>query len=192
MHRPVAVSRWRYHQTNEWPWRDLGVLLDQELTMKQHISNVASIRRLKKVRSILGPEITANLVSSFVLNRLDYCNTLFVGLPASTIAALQRVQNVAARLVKGLSPRDHTTSYTGCLFGIVSATSYVFWRTLYIPAIVRLICLSSLLPPQISLRESVSDLTGLIVMNHWQLRWSLANAVFPCWALKLGTACPMK
>jgi len=39
--------------------RNLGVLLDEELTMKQHISNVASIafyhiRRLKKVRSILG------------------------------------------------------------------------------------------------------------------------------------------
>jgi len=97
---------------------DLGVLLDEKLTIKQHTSNVASIsiafyhvRRLKKVRSILGPEITANLVSAFVLNRLtDYCNTVFAGLAASTAAPLQRVQNAAARLVKGLSPRDHMTS----------------------------------------------------------------------------------
>ena len=79
--------------------------------MKQHISNVLyHIRRLKKLRSILGLEITANLVYAFVLNKLDYCNTVFAGLPAFIIAPLQRVQNVAARLVKGLSPRDHTTS----------------------------------------------------------------------------------
>ena len=35
---------------------------------------------------------------------------MFVGLPASTITALQRVHNAAARLVKGLSTRDHITS----------------------------------------------------------------------------------
>ena len=32
---------------------------------------------------------------------------------------------------------------------------------------------------QLSLPESVSDLPGLTDMNHWQLGWSLANAVFP-------------
>ena len=80
--------------------RHLGFLLDQELVIKQHISKVASIafyhiQRLKKVRSILEPEITANLVSTFVLNRLDYCNMVFASLAASIIAPLQRVQNEA-------------------------------------------------------------------------------------------------
>ena len=51
---------------------------------------------------------------------------------------------------------------------------YVFWCTLYIPAIVHLICLISLLLSQISLPESISDLSGLTVINHWQLGWSLA------------------
>lgn len=95
--------------------RDLGVLLDEELTLKQHISKVTSvafyhIRRLKKVRSILGPVITACLMSAFVLTRLDYCNVVFANLPAATIAPLQRAQNAAARLVKGLGPRDHVSS----------------------------------------------------------------------------------
>jgi len=81
--------------------RDFGVLLDEELTMKQHISKVASvafyhIQRLKKVRSILGAEITASLVSAFILNRLDYCNTMLPNLLVSTIAPVQRVQNAAA------------------------------------------------------------------------------------------------
>ena len=59
-------------------------------------------------------EVAANFVSAFVLNRLDYCNTVFAGLPASTIAPLQRVQNAAVRLVKGLSPRDNMTSSALC------------------------------------------------------------------------------
>ena len=49
-------------------------------------------------------------MSAFILNRLDYCNTVLTNLPVSTIALLQRVQNAAAQLIKGLRPRDHVTS----------------------------------------------------------------------------------
>ena len=82
--------------------------------MKQHICKVSStcfyhLRRLKQVRRILGPQVTASLVSSFVTNRLDYCNALLTGLPKSTISPLQRVQNASARLLTGISVRDHIT-----------------------------------------------------------------------------------
>ena len=43
------------------------------------------------------------------MSRLDYCNAVLAGLPASTLALLQCVQNAAARLVAGLGPRDHVT-----------------------------------------------------------------------------------
>jgi hypothetical protein len=94
--------------------RDLGVLLDRELSMKKHIGKVASVcfyhlRRLKQVRRILGQQTTASLVSAFVLSRLDYCNSVLAGLPKSTMAPLQRVQNAAARLICSLGPRDHIT-----------------------------------------------------------------------------------
>ena len=88
--------------------RDLGVLLDKELTMNQHISKTACvtiyhIRRPRKVRSILGAEITAGLVPAFILSRLN-CNPVLADLLAFTIAPLQRVQNVAPRLIKDLLP----------------------------------------------------------------------------------------
>jgi len=44
-----------------------------------------------------------------VICRIDYCNSVLVGLPASTLAPLQRVQNAAARLILGLSRRSHVT-----------------------------------------------------------------------------------
>jgi len=36
------------------------------------------------------------LVSAFILSRLDYCNSILISCPWSTIAPLQRVQNAAA------------------------------------------------------------------------------------------------
>jgi len=50
------------------------------------------------------------LISAFILSRLDYCNVLLSGLPMSTVRPLQRVQNAAARLALGLSPRDHVSA----------------------------------------------------------------------------------
>jgi len=92
--------------------RDLGVHLDSELTMKTHISKVVSacfyqLRKIHQVRRVVGQDITQQLVSAFVLCRLDYCNSLLSGLPRSTIQPLQRVMNAAARVVMALSIRDH-------------------------------------------------------------------------------------
>ena len=90
--------------------RDLGVLLDTELTMRK-ITSICfyNLRRLKQVRRLFGPDITAWLVSAFVLSRLDYCNSVLAGLPQSTIAPLQGVQNAAAKLIMSLRSRDHIT-----------------------------------------------------------------------------------
>ena len=84
--------------------RDLDVLLDCKLTMRQHINTIVDVcfyhlRRLKKVRRILGSSVRRRLVTAFVTSRLDYCNALLAGLPQSTIAPLQRVQNAAVRLI---------------------------------------------------------------------------------------------
>ena len=86
--------------------RDLGILLEKELPIQQHISKVTStcfyqLRRLKQVHRIHGPGITTTLITAFISSCMDYCNAVLAGLPKSTLAPLQRVQNAAARLITG-------------------------------------------------------------------------------------------
>ena len=69
--------------------------------MKTHVSKVASscfyqLRRLRQITRLVGQEVAAQLVSAFILSRLDYCNSVLVGLPRCTTEPLQRVLNAAA------------------------------------------------------------------------------------------------
>ena len=94
--------------------RDLGDLFDRELSMTQHIARVTSscfyqLRRLGLIRRLIGQELVAQLVHSFVLSRLDYGNSVLAGLPKSAIMPLQRVQNAAARLILDLRTNEHVT-----------------------------------------------------------------------------------
>ena len=54
-------------------------------------------------------KLCQRLVSAFILSRVDYCNAVLAGLPASTLAPLQRVLNAAARFVTGAAQRAHVT-----------------------------------------------------------------------------------
>ena len=57
--------------------RDLGVLFDGELSMRQ-LSQTCfyHLRRIRSVRQQLGRDVTAKLVSAYVLSRLDCCNAV--------------------------------------------------------------------------------------------------------------------
>ncbi len=49
------------------------------------------------------------LVHAFMTSRLDYCNALLGGCPASSINKLQIVQNAAARVLTRSRKYDHIT-----------------------------------------------------------------------------------
>jgi len=97
--------------------RNLGVIFDQDLSMKKHISSICQtsfyhIRQLRQVRSSLDTNSTMILANSLVSTKLDYCNSLFYGLPASSLNRLQRVQNALARVVVPSVKRHHHISPT--------------------------------------------------------------------------------
>jgi len=94
--------------------RNLGVYFDINLNMKQHINNVCrqcyfQLRQLRVIRKTLPQSVVKTLLHAFVSSRLDYCNSLFYGLPNCDIKKLQSVQNAAARLFGGLRKFDHIT-----------------------------------------------------------------------------------
>ena len=84
--------------------KNLGVILDSTLSFDVQIQKLVkscfiTIRQLWKVKEFLTQQHLQLLVSSLIFTLLDYCNSLYYGLPASATKKLQHVQNCAARLV---------------------------------------------------------------------------------------------
>ena len=51
------------------------------------------------------------VIDAFVTTRLDYCNSLYVGLNKATLSRLQLVQNAAALLLTGTRKGEHNISH---------------------------------------------------------------------------------
>ena len=64
---------------------------------------------IRGIRPFLTTYSTQLLVQALVLSRLDYCNSLLAGLPASAIRPLQLIQNAAAGLIFNAPKYTHTT-----------------------------------------------------------------------------------
>ncbi len=94
--------------------RNLGAVIDDKLNFSDHITKTArscrfALYNIKKIRPFLSEHATQLLVQALVLSRLDYCNDLLAGLPASSIKPLQLIQNAAARLIFNEPKRMHVT-----------------------------------------------------------------------------------
>ena len=97
--------------------RHLGVLLDSQLSMNNHIIATTSacyfhLRRIRQVKRSLNEHCLRILVQALVISRLDYCNSILTDLPDSTLQPLTKVLHAAARLVNDIGYRDHLTPAT--------------------------------------------------------------------------------
>ncbi len=88
--------------------KNLGVILDSNLSFENHISNVTKTSFFH-LRNMLSVSDAEKLVHAFMTSRLDYCNALLGGCPASSINKLQIVQNAAARVLTRSRKYDHIT-----------------------------------------------------------------------------------
>ena len=73
----------------------------------QDICRKVYIRRNSSIRHLLSIEATQNLLSAFVLPKLDYCNSLFHGSPMYMLERLQKVQFSAARQIFHCRKQNH-------------------------------------------------------------------------------------
>ena len=94
--------------------KSLGVTFDSELTMAEHVNNVARscfvhLRQLRFIRHSLTHESAKLLIHAFISSRVDYCNSVMYGATRQVARKLQAVMNATAQLVTGLGRFDHVT-----------------------------------------------------------------------------------
>ena len=94
--------------------KNLGVYFDSSLCMEAQINHLCKslnfeLRKIHQMSPFLNFNTTKQLVTSFMLSKLDYCNVLLSNLPLEQIEKLQKIQNHAARLITKTNLRSHIT-----------------------------------------------------------------------------------
>ena len=94
--------------------KSLGVMFDKHMNMEVQIRNICKtthfhLRNISLIRDLLPTPAVVQLIHSLITSRLDYCNSLLYGLPDCKIARIQRIQNIAARIVTRCPRQSHIT-----------------------------------------------------------------------------------
>ena len=92
----------------------LGVHTDEQLSFKTQIKEKCKIASMnlyfiRQIRNYLTFEACQQAVQSLVISHIDYANALYSELPNKTLAPLERVQRMAAKLVLKKSKYDSAT-----------------------------------------------------------------------------------
>ena len=92
--------------------RNLGVMFDQTMNMKKHITSVCQssfiqLRNIRSLKPFLTPDALMTVAHAFISSRIDYCNSLLIGISDASVGQLQRIQNCTARLITNTRKYDH-------------------------------------------------------------------------------------
>jgi hypothetical protein len=67
------------------------------------------IHNINRIKHVLDYDSLEKLIHCFISSTLDYCNSLYLGLPNALLKKLQRVQNAAARILTVTFRNEHIT-----------------------------------------------------------------------------------
>ncbi len=116
-------------------FKNLGVILDSNLSFENHISNVTKtaffhLRNISKLQNMLSVSDAEKLVHVFMTSRLDYCNALLGACPASSINKLQMYKMLRLESLPGQENMTILLQFyslcTGYLLSFVSVTKYYY------------------------------------------------------------------
>src|SRR6218665_1375696 len=107
------------------------------MTMTAHVTDVSQVnpfyqlRRIKTICKFISTLAAVIFVNSFIVSRVDYCNSIVVGLQTCRLDRIDRIQSVlnsAARLIyygRRRTPSDHTTDlfWPDNLYTLVACSS---------------------------------------------------------------------
>lgn len=103
------------------PWassaRNLGVILDTNLSFSEHVDNVfrsafCKLRSLYCFKNSLTKETKLKLIESLIYPHIEYCSSVFYYfLPKYNMMKLQRIQNACMRFACWIPRREHITPH---------------------------------------------------------------------------------
>ena len=84
------------------------------MNLSAHINNTVRncyyhLRQSSAIWPYLIHTATETLINAVITSRLDYCNSLYVGLPDCSLGKLQLIQKKAAKVIFQNKRRDHAT-----------------------------------------------------------------------------------
>ena len=105
--------------------RYLGAYLDSAPNFKEYIKincqvAMLNLLKIKATRKFLTRKASSRAVIALVMSHLDYANSILGGLPKVSINPLQRVQNMAAKIVTG---KNKYESSSKCLKTTLAANT---------------------------------------------------------------------
>ena len=96
--------------------RSLGVIVDQNLTLKPQLNNtkrkaIYNLMNISRISKFINESSRMKLVHGLVFSVIDFCNSLYYGLSNADLHGLQMIINSAARIVTGMPrfSRDRIT-----------------------------------------------------------------------------------
>ena len=69
--------------------------------------DILAMGSISRMRKYISHDNLKRIVNAFVILSLDYCNSILYGLPEVEHDKLQRIQNIAARLITGTKRKEH-------------------------------------------------------------------------------------
>src|SRR6218665_3304926 len=96
--------------------RDLGLTLDQELTLSRHVGSVCRscfchLRQIRSIRRSLTFKAARTLMHAFICSRVNYSSAIYAGVALAHVDQLQSVLNAAARLIGGIPKFGHISEF---------------------------------------------------------------------------------
>ena len=94
--------------------KDLGVILNSNLTYNDHVTKTVStcmsrLGQINRVKHVLDKDTLTIVVNCLVFSKLFYCSNVWSNTTESNLDKVQKVQNFACRIVSGVKKFDHIT-----------------------------------------------------------------------------------
>ena len=135
--------------------KDLGVILDTNLTYDEHITRTVSscmscLGQISRTKHVFDKRTLLTILNALVFSKLFYWSNVQANTSKRNICRLQSIQNFAARIATGTRKYDHITPVLKELKWLPVATQ-LYLGTLSWPLnVLRAMCRSTFPPSSLS------------------------------------------